>query len=113
MYYHQCVRWSECQLDLIFLSYQQLADELQNCENIALHLDGTSKFGQHYGSFQISTETAAYLLGLSQMLTGTARQTLDLFMDILSDFEETVGSNAKRKLLQVPFCYSEKQLIFK
>ena len=33
------------------------------------------------------------------MLTGTAQETLDLFKDILSDFEETVGSHAKCKLL--------------
>ena len=85
--------------ELKFLSYQQLADELQHCENITLHSDGTSKFGQHYGSFQISTDTSAYSLGLSQMLTGSAQQTLDLFKDILSDFEQTVGSHAKCKLL--------------
>ena len=33
------------------LSYQQIADEVQDCKNITLHSDGTSKFGQHYGSF--------------------------------------------------------------
>lgn len=85
--------------ELKFLSYQQLADSLQQCENITLHSDGTCKFGQHYTSFQISTGTSTYSLGLSQMLSGTAKQTLELFKDILSDFEETVGSEAKCKLL--------------
>ena len=85
--------------ELKCLSYQQIADELQECENITLHADGTSKFGQHYGSFQISTEATAYSLGLSQMLTGSAQQTLDLFKQILNDFQLTVGSNAKSKLL--------------
>ena len=33
--------------ELKCLSYQQIADELQGCENITLHADGTSKFGQH------------------------------------------------------------------
>ena len=65
--------------ELKCLSYQQIADELQGCKNITLHADGTSKFGQHYGSFQISTDTTAYSLGLSQMLTGSAQQTLDVF----------------------------------
>ena len=85
--------------ELKCLSYQQIADELQECENITLHADGTSKFGQHYGSFQISTDTTAYSLGLSQMLTGSAQQTLDLFKQILSDFQQTVGSQAKVKLV--------------
>ena len=85
--------------ELKCLSYQQIADELQGCENVTLHADGTSKFGQHYGSFQISTDNTAYPLGLSQMLTGSAQQTLDVFKQILSDFQQTVGSQAKAKLV--------------
>ena len=34
-------------MELKCLSYQQIADELQGCENITLHAGGTSKFGQH------------------------------------------------------------------
>ena len=85
--------------ELKCLSYQQIADELQGCENITLHVDGTSKFGQHYGSFQISTDNTAYSLGLLQMLTGSAQQTLDVFKQVLSDFQVTVGSQAKAKLV--------------
>ena len=44
----------------------------------------------------VCAETAAYSLGLSQMLTGTTQQSLDLFKDIISDFEEQL---AKRKIL--------------
>ena len=32
------------------LAYQQISDELDHQENITLHSDGTSKFGEHYGS---------------------------------------------------------------
>ena len=64
--------------ELKCLSYQQIADELQGCENITLRTDGTSKFGQHYGFFQLSTDSIAYSLGLSEMLTGSAQQSLDL-----------------------------------
>ena len=48
-----------------------------------------SRFGQDYGSFQISTNNTAYPLGLLQMLTGSAQQTLDVFK------QQTVGSQAK------------------
>ena len=30
------------------LAYQQLSEELSKQENLTLHSDGTSKFGQHY-----------------------------------------------------------------
>ena len=66
---------------------------------MACHADGTSKFGQHYGSFQISTDNTAYSLGLSQMLTRSTQQTLDVFKQILSDFQQTVGSQTKAKLV--------------
>ena len=87
--------------ELKCLSYQQIADELQESENITLHADGTSKFGQHYRFFQISTDTSttAYSLGLSQMLPGSAQQTLDVFKQILSNFQQTVRSQAKLKLV--------------
>ena len=85
--------------ELKCLSYQQIADELQDCEKITLLSDGTSKFGQHYGAFQISTETTAYSLWLSQMLTASAQQTLGLLKQILSDFQFAIGSQAQSKLL--------------
>ena len=41
----------------------QQVEELSEQDNLTLHSDGTSKFGQYYGSFQISIEgsTAKYL----------------------------------------------------
>ena len=38
------------------LAYQQVSDEISSEECVTLHSDGTSKFGQHYESYQISTE---------------------------------------------------------
>ena len=37
------------------LVYEQLSEELNVLDNITLHSDGTSKFGQHFGSYQVST----------------------------------------------------------
>ena len=36
------------------LACQQLAEQLTTTKNLILHNDGTSKFGQHYGGFQVS-----------------------------------------------------------
>ena len=44
------------------LAFQQLAEELTEYEHTTLHSDGTTKFGHHYGSFQVSTEKSAYTL---------------------------------------------------
>ena len=49
-------------------------------------------------SKSVQTTLHIYSLGLSQMLTGSAQQTLDAFKQILSDFQQTVGSQAKAKL---------------
>ena len=57
------------------LAYQQVAEESSEQDNLTLHSDGTSKFGQHYGSFQISIEGSAFTLGLSEMLTGSAENS--------------------------------------
>ena len=72
---------------------------IQDCENITLHADGTSKFEQHYGCLQITTKTTAYSLEMSEMLTGSAQQTLNVFKQIIHDFQQAVSSQAKAKLL--------------
>ena len=61
------------------LAYQQVAEELSKTTDLTLHSDGTSKFGQHYGFFQLSVQSAegaisAYSLGFSEMVTGSAEK---------------------------------------
>ena len=51
------------------LACQQLVEDLGDSDNLTLHSDGTSKFGQHYYSFQVSTPSSTYSLGLSKILT--------------------------------------------
>ena len=49
---------------------EHIAEQLASTEKIILHSDGTSKFGQHYGGFQVSmVDHSTYSLGLSEMLT--------------------------------------------
>ena len=76
------------------LSCQQLAEELGSSDNLTLHSDGSSKFGQHYYSFQVSTPSSTYSLGLSEMLTGSANQVLHTFKQILSDLQLVAGPNS-------------------
>lgn len=64
------------------VSYQQIGEELQGKENVTLHCDGTTKFGDKYVSYQICFEVSAYSIGLADMQAGTALQTLDIFKGI-------------------------------
>ena len=68
------------------LACQQLGEELSQDKNLTLmHSDGTSKFGQHYVGYQISTEKSAYSLGLSEMLTGSLSTLKQILQDIEID----------------------------
>ena len=80
------------------LAYQQI-EEGSKQDNLTLHSDGTTKFGQHYGSFQISTGGSPYTLGLSEMLTGSAERTLDTLKQILDDIELVAGKPTSKTLL--------------
>ena len=42
------------------LAYKQIAEKLLVSQQLTLNSDGTSKFGQHYGSFQVSTTQSSY-----------------------------------------------------
>ena len=69
------------------ITYYQMAEMLSKEENLTLHSDGTTKFGEHYYSFQISTPTTSYSLGLAEMSTGSASHVLETFQQVLSDVE--------------------------
>ena len=68
-------------------------------DNVTLRSDGTSKFGQHYYSFQVSTTNNAYTLGLAEMLTGSTTLVMDTFKQILADIELVIGGNASGVIL--------------
>jgi len=73
------------------LAYDQISEDMSTQDNVTLHSDGTSKFGEHYGSYQISTEHGSYSLGLCEMLTGSAEITLHTFKQIISNLSLVSG----------------------
>ena len=66
---------------------------------MTLHSDGTSKYGMHFVGFQMSTESSAYSLGLSEMITGSANQTLTTFKRIIGDIELVAGTGIGEKIV--------------
>ena len=81
------------------LVYHQLGEELTKSSNLTLHSDGTSKFGQHYGGFQVSTSLGSYSLGLTDILTGSADVALQTLKGILADISYAAGDGTGQKIL--------------
>ena len=81
------------------LAYHQLGEELTKSSNLTLHSDGTSKFGQHYGGFQVSTSLGSYSLRLTDILTGSADVALQTLKGILADISYAAGDGTGQKIL--------------
>ena len=81
------------------LACQQLAEQLTRTKDLTLHNDGTSKFGQHYGRFQVSLPDSSYSLGLCEMFTESADLTLKSLQMILADIEAIAGDGIGDKIL--------------
>lgn len=73
------------------LACQQLSEELTKSKNVTLHSDGTSKWGQHYYSFQVSTSDSTYTLDLAEMLTRSTAKVKDTFKQIQADVDLVGG----------------------
>ena len=50
-----------------------------------LHTDSTTKFGEKYGSYQVSTTEASYSLALCEMKAGSAADTLEVLDQAITD----------------------------
>ena len=95
------------------LAYQQISDEVGSQENATLHSDGTSKFGHHYGSYQISTDASVYSLGLCDMLTGSAELTLHSLKQILGYLHQVAGTGSGNNVLKIKNTMSDRHIVQK
>ena len=74
----------------LVLAKKQLDSTLPEKENTTLYTDETSKGGHRYGGFALSDSDGNYaLLGLREMSTKSAQDTLSTFKDILQDISES------------------------
>ena len=81
------------------LSLQQVYEKVTENDNACIHSDGTTKFGKHYSSYQISTEDSSYSIGLQEIACGSAANTLEALKCILQDIELVAGKHAGNKVL--------------
>ena len=86
-------------LESLVLAQAQLGEELlQIPGSTTLQTDGTTKFGEHFSTFDVRTEEAVtYTLGIRCNFSGSAQNTLETFQEILSDVEgvqRALGKNS-------------------
>ena len=76
-------------LECLTLTEAQLGEKLShsNHNNYTLQTDGTTKYGQHYATFDLATIDTAYTLGLRLMFSGSAQNTLNTLKEILEDLD--------------------------
>ena len=86
-------------LEGLSLSEMQLGEKLSEDveQHLTLQTDGTTKFGEHFATFDVATESGSYTLGLRLVLSGSAQNTLDTLKEILDDLDlvqEQMGGSA-------------------
>lgn len=87
----------------LLLSQKHLSEELSEKESTCLLSDETSKFGKKYEGFHVSDkEGQLWVLGMRNIITKGARDTLTTFQEILSDISDASkisNSDAGKKIL--------------
>ena len=79
------------------LSLLQVAEKLlKDYKNSSrtLHTDGTSKFGKHYGTYDVVTDQGQTLTaGIREVSSGDTKTQLNVLIDIFSEIEESLQSS--------------------
>ncbi len=76
------------------LAWMQLSEEIERCENVTLQSDGTTKYGRHYGAFDLSVSGGrVYTLGMRDMAAGDSASTLGLLKEVLGDVAGMKGGD--------------------
>ena len=92
-------------VESLTVAQAQLGEELTREETAyhTLQTDGTTKYGEHFTTYDIATNETIYHLGLRQIFSGSAQNTLDTLTKILDDLnvvsKELGGSNVSEKVL--------------
>ena len=74
-------------IECLSIAQAQLGEELSHDDGefYTLQTDGTTKYGHHFGTYDIATTDTTYRLGLRHVFSGSAQNTLETFNEILDD----------------------------
>ena len=87
-------------LESLTVVQAQLGDQLSQAGHCnTLQTDGTTKFGEHYGTYDVrvpgSGSMQTYTLGLRHVFSGSAQDTLDTLKEILADIDSVHNALGK------------------
>ena len=91
---------STCKMILkaLIVVQAQLGEELSQTSGFnTLQTDGTTKFGKHYATYDVSSAGLSYTLGVQHVFSGSAQNTLETFEEILDDIDcvqQALGKDA-------------------
>ena len=76
-------------VECLTIAQAQLGEELSQeiADNCTLQSDGTSKYGTHFSTYDITTTEETYTLGLRHVFSGSAQNTMDTLLEILEDLD--------------------------
>ena len=83
------------------LALSQLKSEIEQSENITLGTDGTTKFGHHFASCQLSFSGGHQgVLGLKEMSGGSAEVYLSTIKSMVDDVAVCAGKGSSVQMTQ-------------
>ena len=66
----------------------QLGDGLAAANDfLTIQTDGTTKYGEHFTTYDVKVESVTYCLGQRHVFSGSSHDTLETFKEILSDID--------------------------
>lgn len=76
-------------LESLTIAQAQLGDCLSECGFSTMQTDGTTKFGEHYATYDVRVPECeiTYCLGLQHVFSGSSHDTLETLKQILSDVD--------------------------
>lgn len=87
-----------CQMILESLTVAQahLGDDLvEGSDFITIQTDGTTKYGEHFATYDFQLDSGTYSLGLRHIFSGSACNTLETLKEILSDIDSVQMARGK------------------
>ena len=84
-------------IELKRISSMHAASELLASDNLTLYSDGTSKFGDKYGTYLLANECKTFSMGLVDMKCGTAAHTLEKLQEVLCDVTDVCEALGESK----------------
>ena len=89
-------------LQRLVLAHKQISEVVVEKENLSFYSDETSKFGNKVCGYHVRDEDGHYFtLGLRDLVTKSASDTLETFTEILHDIDEAAdnSTSASKKIL--------------